>query len=138
MGTICDVQEPDTRDVYLRNCPCRDVLDLLANKWTALAIGALEEGPRRFGELRRRLEGVSQKMLTQTLRELEKDGLVTRTVYPVVPLRVDYALTELGHSVAEPLAAIRRWSEDNIMLVQRARVDYAARAEAGPIGAAVG
>ena len=132
METTCDVQEPDHRDVYLRNCPCRDLLDLIANKWTALAIGALEDGPRRFGELRRRLEGISQKMLTQTLRELERDGLVRRTVYPVVPLRVDYELTDLGRSVVAPLSAIRRWSEDNIMLVQRARADYAARPDPAP------
>src|ERR1044072_3659076 len=92
METTCDVHEPDVRDVYLRNCPCREVLDLLANKWTALAIGALEDGPRRFGELRRRLEGVSQKMLTPNLRELERDGLFTRTVYPVVPPRAGYEL----------------------------------------------
>ncbi len=136
METTCDVQEPGSRDVYLRNCPCRGVLDLLANKWTALAIGALEDGPRRFGELRRRLEGVSQKMLTQTLRELERDGLLTRTVYPVVPLRVDYELTDLGRSVAEPLSAIRRWSEENITHVQRARARYAARAE--PAGVSTG
>jgi DNA-binding HxlR family transcriptional regulator len=132
METTCDVHESDVRDVYLRNCPCREVLDLLANKWTALAIGALEDGPRRFGELRRRLEGVSQKMLTQTLRELERDGLVTRTVYPVVPLRVDYELTDLGRSVSEPLSAIRSWSERNIGQVQRARAEYAARAEVVP------
>jgi DNA-binding HxlR family transcriptional regulator len=133
METSNDVQEPDPHDVYLRNCPCRSVLDLLANKWTALAIGALEDGPRRFGELRRRLEGVSQKMLTQTLRDLERDGLVTRTVYPVVPLRVDYELTGLGHSVAEPLSAIRRWSEVNVGQVLRSRAEYAAR-DAEPAG----
>ncbi len=133
METSGDVQELDPRDVYLRNCPCRGVLDLLANKWTALAIGALEDGPRRFGELRRRLEGVSQKMLTQTLRDLERDGLLTRTVYPVVPLRVDYELTDLGHSVAEPLAAIRRWSEVNIGRVLDSRAAYAARATE-PVG----
>jgi DNA-binding HxlR family transcriptional regulator len=121
------------KDVYLRNCPCRGVLDLLANKWTALAIGALENGPRRFGELRRKLEGVSQKMLTQTLRELERDGLVSRTVYPVVPLRVDYALTDLGRGVAEPLSSIRRWAEENIAEVELARADYERRAEADPV-----
>ncbi len=130
MGTTCDVPKPEDRDVYLNNCPCRDVLDLLANKWTALAIGALEDGPRRFGELRRRLGGISQKMLTQTLRELERDGIVSRTVYPVVPMRVDYALTGLGRSVVEPLAAIRRWSEDNIQYVHEARISYAEKAAA--------
>jgi DNA-binding HxlR family transcriptional regulator len=102
-------------------CPCRDLLDLVGSKWTALAIGALENGPMRFGELKRRLEGISQKMLTQTLRTLERDGLVTRTVYPSVPLRVEYELTELGRSVTEPLAALRSWAQRNYDAVAEAR-----------------
>uniref|UniRef100_UPI0039BF06A3 winged helix-turn-helix transcriptional regulator n=1 Tax=Lentzea alba TaxID=2714351 RepID=UPI0039BF06A3 len=102
-------------------CPCRDLLDMVASKWTALAIGALEDGPKRFGELKRRLDGVSQKMLTQTLRTLERDGLVTRTVYPTVPLRVEYELTALGRSVTEPLAALRSWAQRNYESVAEAR-----------------
>ncbi len=114
----------DKRDVYARSCPCRDVLDLVASKWSALIIGALEGGPMRFGALRRRIEGVTQKMLTQTLRELERDGLVDRTVYPTVPPAVEYGLTRLGRSVAKPLAAIRDWSEQHLDEIQAAREEF--------------
>lgn len=100
-------------DAYKAQCPCRGLLGVLANKWSALAIGALEPGPRRFGELQRRLEGVSPKVLTQTLRRLESSGLVSRTVYPEVPLRVEYELTELGRSAAGPLGLLREWAEHN-------------------------
>lgn len=95
-------------------CPCRALLDLLANKWSALAIGALEDGPQRFGALQRRLQGISPKVLTQTLRRLEEFGLVDRTVYPAVPLHVEYALTALGKSAAVPLNLLRTWVEENI------------------------
>ncbi|GHI85494.1 cinnamoyl ester hydrolase [Streptomyces xanthophaeus] len=101
-------------DVYAARCPCREVFDLLGNKWSALAIGAMEGGPQRFGALARRLEGVSPKVLTSTLRRLEQEGLVDRTVYPAVPLHVEYALTPLGRSVAEPLAQLRGWVESHI------------------------
>jgi DNA-binding HxlR family transcriptional regulator len=90
------------------------MLDLLANKWSALALGALEEGPRRFGALRARLQGVSPKVLTQTLRRLEEHDLVTREVFPEVPLRVEYALTPLGVDACAPLAHLRSWVEANI------------------------
>ncbi|GIE81787.1 hypothetical protein Aph02nite_77370 [Actinoplanes philippinensis] len=90
------------------------MLDLLANKWSALALGALEGGPQRFGSLRTRLQGISPKVLTQTLRRLEEHGLVDRTVYPAVPLHVEYALTALGRDACEPLAALRTWVEHNI------------------------
>ncbi|MBB4677319.1 winged helix-turn-helix transcriptional regulator [Crossiella cryophila] len=122
------IPDAEVRDVYSRQCPCRDLLDMLADKWTALTIGALEDGPRRFGQLRVKLEGISQKMLTQTLRTLERDGLVTRTVYPTVPLRVDYELTELGRSAAEPLAAVRAWSTGNLPQVVTARRAFDQRA----------
>ncbi|MEU8606629.1 helix-turn-helix domain-containing protein [Actinoplanes sp. NPDC048791] len=101
-------------DVYAAACPCRDMLDLLANKWSALALGALEDGPRRFGAIRAKLEGVSPKVLTATLRRLEEHGLVDRTVYPAVPLHVEYSLTPLGQDACEPLALLRRWVVDNI------------------------
>ncbi|KOV84430.1 hypothetical protein ADL03_17755 [Nocardia sp. NRRL S-836] len=112
-------------------CPCRDLLDMVASKWTALAIGAMENGPVRFGEMKRELEGISQKMLTQTLRALERDGLVTRTVYPTVPLRVEYELTELGRSVIEPLAALRMWAQQNYDSVAEARETFDS---ADPVG----
>nr|WP_203591347.1 helix-turn-helix domain-containing protein [Streptomyces sp. SID13031] len=95
-------------------CPCRDVLDLLASKWTTLAIGALEDGPVRFGELQRRLEGISPKVLTNTLRRLEDSGFVDREIYAEVPLRVEYSLTELGHGVSTPLSALRSWIEAHL------------------------
>ncbi|MEU5178836.1 winged helix-turn-helix transcriptional regulator [Streptomyces longwoodensis] len=114
MGTLCTTERHDHHDVYAAQCPCRDVLDVLANKWSALAIGAMEEGPQRFGALQRRLEGISPKVLTSTLRRLEDKGFVERTVYPAVPLHVEYALTALGRSVAGPLGQLRTWVEDHL------------------------
>jgi DNA-binding HxlR family transcriptional regulator len=114
MTTSCPTGQHPHHDVYTAQCPCRALLDLLANKWSALAIGSLEAGPQRFGELQRRLQGVSPKVLTQTLRRLEDYGLVDRTVYPAVPLHVEYALTELGQSAAVPLNRLRAWVEGNI------------------------
>ncbi|SEQ92615.1 MULTISPECIES: winged helix-turn-helix transcriptional regulator [Lentzea] len=114
MTTVCLTGQHSDHDVYAAQCPCRAMLDLLANKWSALAIGALEEGPQRFGELQRHLQGVSPKVLTQTLRRLEEFGFVDRTIYPAVPLHVEYSLTELGSSAAVPLRMLRVWVEDNI------------------------
>ncbi|GLW13014.1 cinnamoyl ester hydrolase [Microtetraspora sp. NBRC 13810] len=118
MTMECATGKHDPHDVYAAQCPCREVLDLLANKWSALAIGAMEEGPQRFGHLQRRLQGVSPKVLTQTLRRLESAGFVARTIYPAVPLHVEYALTGLGRSVAIPLAGLRAWVEDHLDEIQ--------------------
>lgn len=95
-------------------------------------MGALAGGPLRFGQLRRRLDGVTQKMLTQTLRNLERDGLVSRTVYPTIPPRVDYAVTTLGRDVTDLLTAVRVWSEQHINDVLAAREDYDERAARTP------
>jgi len=114
MPSSCLTGRHTQHDVYAAQCPCRGLLDLIANKWSALAIGALEAGPQRFGALQDRLQGVSSKVLTQTLRRLEDTGLVSRTVYPRVPLHVEYALTDLGHSLAEPLAGLRHWVEKHL------------------------
>ncbi len=95
---------------YRADCPTRRILDRIGDRWTVLVVGALWDGSARFSELRRRIEGVSQKMLTQTLRGLERDGLVRRTVYPEVPVRVEYALTEAGRTLREPLRALEEWS----------------------------
>lgn len=112
--TLHDRAAPASRhDIYALLCPGRAVFELLANKWTGLAITALEDGPRRFGELRRKLEGVSPKVLTQTLRRLEDHGLVLRTVYAEVPPRVEYELTPLGRGALEPLAHLRTWVRAN-------------------------
>ena len=114
MTLACRTGRHDTHDVYGALCPCRDVLDVIANKWSALAIGALENGPERFGELQRRLEGVTPKVLTATLRRLEASGLLSRTVIPAVPLHVEYELTELGRTLTGPLAALRDWAEEHL------------------------
>lgn len=97
------------------------VLDRVANRWTALAVEALSGGTKRYSEVRRELGGVSHKMLAQTLRGLERDGIVTRTVYPVVPPKVEYALTPLGETLVEPLAAICRWAREHRAEIETAR-----------------
>ena len=114
-------------DVYNAHCPTRMVLDRIADKWTVLIIGALENETKRFGELRREIGGVSQKMLTQTLRGLERDGLVARVVYASVPPKVEYSLTKLGRTLVRTLEAIRMWSEKSIEDVLKARDDYDTR-----------
>lgn len=116
MGTIEPMgsSRVDYGDVYLVDCPCRSVLDLLADKWSALAIGALEDGPRRFGSLKTRLGGVSPKVLTAVLRRLEDRGIIHREVYAEVPPRVEYSLTPLGREAAIPLRSLRDWVEQNI------------------------
>lgn len=114
-------------DVYNEHCPTRMVLDRIADKWTVLVIGALENETKRFGQLRREIGGVSQKMLTQTLRGLERDGLVARVVYASVPPKVEYSLTELGRTLVRILEAIRQWSEKRIENVLQARDDYDTR-----------
>ncbi|MDO8209494.1 helix-turn-helix domain-containing protein [Conexibacter sp. CPCC 206217] len=108
-------------------CPVRDVLDRIGDKWSVLAITLLGDGPLRFMELKRAIGLVSQRMLTRTLRGLERDGLVTRTVFPTVPPRVDYELTELGRSLHATLAELARWSYAHRDDVAAARADYDAR-----------
>ncbi|WP_406283187.1 winged helix-turn-helix transcriptional regulator [Embleya sp. NBC_00896] len=109
-------------DVYSAKCATRQILDHIAGKWTVLIVDALHDGSMRYTDLSRRIEGVSQKMLTQTLRSLETDGFVLRTVTPTIPPRVDYELTELGRSLGEPIRALREWTETHINEVERARV----------------
>jgi DNA-binding HxlR family transcriptional regulator len=108
-------------DVFNANCDSRQVLALIADRWSMLVIYALSTRVRRHGELKRMIGGISQKMLTQTLRALERDGLVTRSVHDVVPPRVDYALTPLGRTLLEPLRAICRWAQKNLPQVRNAR-----------------
>ncbi len=114
-------------DAMLAACPTRTVLATIGNKWTALLVHTLADGPRRHGQLRTVVAGVSQKMLTQTLRELERDGLVTREVTPTVPVRVDYALTSLGCSLVPLLRALKDWSETHIEEIFAARDEFDAR-----------
>lgn len=111
-------------DAFLRECPTNQLLGRLTDKWVSLVLSALREGPMRYSELGRRIAGVSQKMLTQTLRSLERDGLVARTVTPAVPVRVDYELTELGHSLSDLLYAVKGWAETHFDQVHEARERY--------------
>ncbi|MBO9556200.1 MAG: helix-turn-helix transcriptional regulator [Cellulomonas sp.] len=119
-------------DLYERGCPSRDLLDRIGDKWSILVLGELgEHGRSRFTELRNRVSGVSEKMLTQTLRALESDGLVLRTVHATVPVRVEYELTDLGQTLRAPLRALTEWSLQHTDEVLAARAAYAARAEHG-------
>lgn len=116
-------------DPYAAGCPSRRLLDRIGDRWTVLTVGALADGAMRFSELRRSVGGVSQKMLTQTLRGLERDGLVTRTVYAEVPPRVEYELTRAGRTLQEPLKALERWSTEHFGHVAASWEDYDTRAE---------
>ena len=109
-------------------CPSRLVLERIADKWTALVIQILARGTMRYAELQRAIGGISQKMLTQTLRSLERDGLVQRTVHPVVPPKVEYSLTRLGRTLIDPLQGLCRGSEKHLAELQanRARAKQAA------------
>ena len=108
-------------NVLDQNCESRQALDRIADKWSILVVYALVDGPRRHGELMRMIEGVSQKMLTQTLRSMERDGLVERQVKNQIPPHVEYSLTQLGTTLEEPLVAICRWAMEHLPEVQRAR-----------------
>jgi DNA-binding HxlR family transcriptional regulator len=119
-------------NVYSKTCPTRELLDRIADKWTTLVIGILSNAKRpvRFGELRREIQGISQKMLTQTLRDLERDGLVVRAVYPVIPPRVEYSLTPLGRTLDEPLRALAVWAQEHLPQVRAAQQAFDARGPA--------
>jgi len=116
-GNVCDT-----------NCPTRHVLNVMVDKWAALIVGLLGRQTMRFTELHRQIGGISQKMLTQTLRHLERDGLVQRTVYAEVPPRVEYALTPLGRSLRELMEPIREWSNVNVKDIIAAQQQYDTRA----------
>ena len=109
-------------------CPAvTDMMSRVGDKWSMQVVTKLGEQPRRFNELRRAVDGISQRMLTRTLRNLERDGLVSRKVTPSVPPRVDYALTPLGHSLWEPVTMLSRWVIDNRIEIESARAEYDAR-----------
>lgn len=101
-----------------------DILNRIGDKWSVMIVGYLGKKTMRFNELRHTIGGISQRMLTLTLRNLERDGLVTRTVFPEIPPRVEYQLTELGRSLEGPIAALWQWAEEHQGEVQRARLDY--------------
>lgn len=111
-------------DVFKLSCPSREVFDRVGERWTGLVLLALQRGTLRFNELRRQIEGISQKMLTQTLRGLERDGLVARAVYPTVPVTVEYQLTPLGRSLGEAIDVLRTWAYTHIDDMEAARKTY--------------
>lgn len=113
-----------TWDVFNSNCPTRQVLDRVADKWTVLVIQTLSKGTLRFAQLKRTVDGISQKVLTNTLRGLERDGIVTRRIYASVPPKVEYTLTALGQSLCGLVDGICGWAEANIVQVQAAREVY--------------
>jgi DNA-binding HxlR family transcriptional regulator len=121
-----DVLNWDARE----DCEVRQILDRIADKWSLLAIALLEGRTLRFNELRREIDGISQRMLTVTLRQLERDGLVSRTVYPVVPPRVEYRLTPLGATLHSTIQALVSWTEEHQEEVAVARAAYDARSAA--------
>lgn len=109
-------------------CPVRDILDHLGDKWTTLIVIALAEAPRRFGDLQRAVPDISKRMLTQTLRKLERDGLASRHVFPTTPPSVEYRLTTLGRSLLDPLNRIVEWAERSYAGISAARSTFDARA----------
>ncbi|MCP3822907.1 helix-turn-helix transcriptional regulator [Streptomyces sp. A3M-1-3] len=122
----------DTRE----DCQVRQILDRIADKWSLLVIALLDSRTLRFTELRRKIDGISQRMLTVTLRQLERDGLVVRTVHPVVPPRVDYALTPLGRTLHETIQSLVTWTETHQAEVAAAREAHDARTESERAAAA--
>ena len=119
--------EPDEESARQTGCRTREVLDIVADKWSLLVVRNLEAGPRRFTELKRNIDGVSQRMLTLTLRHLERDGILTRTVHNVMPPNVSYQLTPMGTTLLEATRPLLRWSIEHLALIDSARADYSAR-----------
>jgi len=111
-------------DAFIAACPSRQLLDRLSDKWVSLILTALAEGEQRYSEIARTIAGVSQKMLTQTLRNLERDGILIRSIMPAVPVRVSYQLTPLGESLLPVVRAVKQWAEQNMPAVQAARERY--------------
>lgn len=124
---MCPVSQQPDWNVLVSTCPSRTSLARIANKWTAMVVIALADRRLRFGELRTVVDGISGKVLTDTLRDLERDGLVERRAYAEVPPRVEYGLTALGRTLHEPLLALSRWAEEHIAEVLVARETYDAR-----------
>jgi DNA-binding HxlR family transcriptional regulator len=124
---MADTNRCETHVAATQACELRDLLDRLADKWSLLVVELLGQGTARFTELRRQIDGISQRMLTLTLRQLERDGLVRRTVYPVVPPRVDYELTPLGTTLLESIQPLVTWTRAHGEDIAGARAAYDAR-----------
>lgn len=111
-------------EIFTLNCPTQQILDVISDKWSVIVLYCLAFQPRRYNDIQRRIEGISQKVLTQSLRRLERHGLVRRTVLSEMPLSVEYALTELGETLMDPLLAIATWSRTHFSEVVNARDHY--------------
>ena len=117
-------EDAEYYDVFASTCPSRPVLEHVTGRWGSLTLGALADGPRRFNDLRRRVDGVSQKILAQTLQTLERDGFVKRTVHSTFPLHVEYSLTPMGQTLADRLLDFFRHLQDQMTDVERAQQEY--------------
>lgn len=113
-GVCVMLEEEKIWNVFNKNCPTRMVLDRIADKWTVLVVSALKNDTKRFGTLKKEIDGISQKMLTKTLRGMERDGLIKRKAYPTIPPKVEYSLTPLGMTLVGVLQNIQLWAESNI------------------------
>lgn len=114
-------------DVYDQSCPTRLLLDHIADKWAALILWRISDGTIRFNELRRKVDGISTKVLSKSLKELERDGLISRTAFPTVPVTVEYSITPLGALLAEKISAITEWAQTNIETVLASQKLYDAQ-----------
>ncbi len=121
-----------TTEVFSPDCASRPILDQIANKWSMMCMAVLDE-PRRYNEIKRRLGGVTQRVLTQTLRKLERDGLIERRVLPTSPVGVEYAITPLGESLREPFGHLYDWTVTNAPSIRRNQIAYDQREEPGAI-----
>ena len=117
-----------TPNAYAATCPSRIILDRIADKWTVLLLGVLTRGPTRFNQLRREIEGLSQKVLSQSLKNLERDGLVTRSAFPTVPVTVEYRITPLGETLAARMEELVEWAEANFRTILEAQRTYDSKA----------
>ncbi len=120
-------------DVYAAGCPSRELLERIGNKWVNLVVGLLVDKPMRFSDLKRTIEGISSKMLAQTLQNLECDGLVSRTVYPETPPKVEYTLTPLGKSLYDALMVMQSWAEKHLGEVMAAQTRCTSETKSAPL-----
>jgi DNA-binding HxlR family transcriptional regulator len=120
-------QTPPRFDVFNQHCPARLVLDRLGDKWALLILHRLQDGPVRFNSLRRDIDGLSQKVLSQVLKRLERDGILARQAFPTVPVTVEYSLTPLGRTLKQAVSALTHWAEENMPQIMAAQQEYDGR-----------
>ncbi|SNY53198.1 transcriptional regulator, HxlR family [Pseudooceanicola antarcticus] len=127
MHETCSPDQPLRPECFASDCPSRDIIDQIADKWSMMILSVLSSGPTRFNEVKRRLEGISQKSLSQTLRKLERNGLVTREVLNTAPVAVQYSLSPLGRSLLPTFLAFYSWTKEHMHMVEAARAKFDAR-----------